>query len=155
VWIPSVVNVVVQCAVPLLTATGLQARSVPPSLKVTVPASTVDVEVTVAVSVTELFAPPVNDVLFVELELIVVVVSALALATTVITSDQLVTDTGSPFVSGLSSLSDRIQPPFGVAAPPPNTFENVPSPSVVAHCADPPPAGNGGPPLIPLSGALK
>ena len=62
--LPSVVNEVVQAAVPLLTATvlpPLQVKSFAGSENVTVPSFTVLEEVTVAVNVTALLGVVVND----------------------------------------------------------------------------------------------
>ena len=69
----------VHVAVPFEIAAGLPPAHVTlllPSLNATVPALTVELPVTVAVSVTELFAPDVNDGLMFELSDVVVDVAA-------------------------------------------------------------------------------
>jgi hypothetical protein len=91
-----------QAASPL-PLSGIALHSVlPPSVNVTVPEVTsLPPLVTVAVRVTEPFAPLVNDVSFDELELSEVVVLKLVVSMVVITRDQLLTDTGSPGPGGL------------------------------------------------------
>jgi hypothetical protein len=117
----------------------------PPSLNFTVPVGVLPLLVTVAVSVTELLGEVVNDELFVELELRDVVVFALVDCMTVITRDQLVTDTGSPFKSPIVSLSVSVSVhvPLGVA-PVSNWLANVALPSLCAHSVEFPPTGSGG-----------
>lgn len=135
-WLPWVVNVVRQVADPLETVwlPPAQEMLLPPSLNVTVPPLTVELPVTVAVSVTALFVPEVNDGL--KLALSEVEVEVAAALSVKVKLQPLIDISSSLAYSPPRSTRYKLQVPFGLRPPLANAPVSVAEPNGAAAVSE-------------------